>query len=248
VLAVHRCSSFGSEEAYLSADVRIECAGSRYRALVVYASVMVVMVPIGFPLSFFFVLWRHRRSLYPMNRDRCVRVAHSPDGTTPCYVAGVEAEFLAKDRADFHVKMQQLGSLLLPLSLGTTSAPLQGALAAPAPRQVTLATNSSGSGLATPSSAACRSWDALPGPGAPALQRSGEAMFHYALPPSSSPAAIAAVEAVVNAWHTSPCRYDAAADLKARQANLSVQHLTFLYEVWAGDEFLQRHACICPGQ
>jgi hypothetical protein len=74
-------------------------------------------------------------------------------------------------------------------------------------------------------------WDSSPGPGHPTLQGSGEAMFHYALPPSHTPAAVAAVEAMVRAWHLAPGRYSAAADMETRANDPAIQHLKFAYQV-----------------
>jgi len=56
-------------------------------------------------------------------------------------------------------------------------------------------------------------------------------MFHYALPPACTPAAAAAVNDVVRAWHLSPGRYDMEADIKARDDKPEVQHLALLYRV-----------------
>jgi hypothetical protein len=212
VAARHRCLEFDGGKSYLSADLRIDCSSTRYREMFAYSAAMVVVIPIGFPLGFFWALWRHRRNLYPMNHRRCLRVQHSADGSTPCIVACVEAQFTAAAREVLHDQLQRLGRSLLQCDPQPT--PSSGATIAPV----------SGS-----SGGACTIWDSAPGAGDDSLMRSGETMFHYTLPPTHIPAKSAAVDAVVAKWHLA--HYDVAADVNARREDSSIQHLSFLYEV-----------------
>jgi hypothetical protein len=213
VLDRHRCLEFDGGKSYLSADLRIDCDSTRYHQMFAYSAVMVVVIPIGFPVGFFWALWRHRRSLYPMNRGRCLRVRHSSDSATPCIVACVEAHFSAAAREVLHDQLQHLGRALL---CDAHSSPTAHGTVAPV-------TSSSGG--------ACTTWSPAPGPGDPSLQHAGEPMFHYALPPTHTPAQSAAVDVVVAAWHLAPERYVVAVDVNARRDDPSIQHLSFLYEV-----------------
>jgi hypothetical protein len=216
----HRCLEFDDGKRFLSADLNIDCDSRRYRTMFSYSIVMIVLIPIGFPLGFFWALWQHRRGLYPMNRGRCLRVQHSPDGATPCIVACVEAQFSPAAREVLHRKVQRLGQLLqLEAEVSSRGrrrgCPAAGGIATPAP----------------PTGGVGAAWDPMPGPGNPSLQHDGASMFHYALPPTNTPTKVAAVDAMVDAWHLAPSRYDVAADVGARLADPSVRHLAFLYEV-----------------
>ncbi len=227
---VHRCLDLDDGHEYLSADLRIDCDSPKYKTMLAYSVVMMVVIPIGFPVAFLWVLWRHRRSLYPKNRDRCVRVLHSSDAGSPCIVACVEGEFSTAAREVFHRKVQELGRTLqiVPEArccrcLRATGRPASSA--APA---------SSSTCAPTPAGAlSCgvTAWDAMPGPGHPSLQRAGEPMFHYALPPSFCSDHAAAVNEVADAWHLAPHHYCMRADLDARRADPGVQRFSFLYEV-----------------
>jgi hypothetical protein len=202
---------FDNGKRYLSADLRIDCSSGRYRAMLAYALVMMAVIPAGFPLAFVMVLRRHRSQLFPANRNRSVRVRHSATAAAPCIVACVEAEFLARDQAEFGSRMQLLG------------AAMQAGGRRPLGRL----------GPQVASTGPC-AWGPHLGPGDPALQRGGEAMFHFALPSSHTAALAAAVDGVVREWHLAPARYSVAADMEARAADPSVQHLVFLYEVGRG--------------
>ena len=43
----------------------IDCHSVRYQVLTVFASVMVLIYPIGCPLLLFFMLWRQKAKLFP---------------------------------------------------------------------------------------------------------------------------------------------------------------------------------------
>jgi hypothetical protein len=239
-----RCYSFDDGQSFLNVDLRINCDSSRYRAMLAYALAMLVLIPFGFPAALFWVLWRHRRQLYPRNHNRSLRVRHSPDAASPCVVACVEADVSATDRAALHAKMQRLGATLLALttararySPGVQRTPAVAAASSP----ILLSTDAEGhagcepapSGGADCDGASAKQWGPLPGPGHPTLQRDGEAMFHYVLPSSHAPTAAATVDAVVLAWHLAPNRYSSAADVEARNADPTVQHLRFAFQVGA---------------
>ncbi len=223
-----RCLKFDGGRRALSADLRIDCDSHLYYRMKAYSVVMLVLIPVGFPLAFLWVLWRHRDSLYPRNRDRCVRVLHSPDVATACVVACVEAHFSNAARLEFHSKMQQLGRELLA-SVPPTPDELQ--RAAGGPHSMPAASAPAGCAAGAAVCEAVASWEPAPGPGNAALQRPGEAMFHYALPPTHAPAQAAAVNTVMEAWHIAPDRYCGEDDVNTRRADPSVQHLTFLFEV-----------------
>jgi hypothetical protein len=193
-----RFVNVGNDTFLLDADLSIRWDSAS--AFVAYSVVMVAVVPIGFPLVLFLALYRHRRRLYPMNRDRAVRVRHSPNTTTPCVVAYVEDLLSATEVAELHGRIQRVAETL----------------------QVDEPSAGTGITCGGPSAPA-------PGPGHPSLQHGGEAMSHFLLPSTCAPTAAAAVDAVVRAWHLAPSRYNMTADIEARDADEAVKHLTFLF-------------------
>ncbi len=207
------CLHFDNGKRYLSADVRIDCTSARYRALFAYSCAVAAVVLVGFPAVLFAVLRRHRRRLYPQNFNRIVRVKHSdPDGGTSCIVACVETAFAPQDRVEFRDAMQRVGRALALRSFG------------PAQHRASLPYSVGSTVL--------RSWEASPGPGDSSLQRHPEeAMFHFALPPSHTRFAAVAVDLAVRDWHVAPKHYDLAADVAARDADPSLRHLSFLFNV-----------------
>jgi len=66
----------------LMADMSINCRSDRYQDTAIYAWVMVVVYPIGFPLFCFFVLFRHRRQINP--RARWKSTSRSGTSTRSC--------------------------------------------------------------------------------------------------------------------------------------------------------------------
>jgi hypothetical protein len=225
-----RCLEFDDGHEYLSADLRIDCDSRMYREMFAYSMIMFVVIAIGFPLGFFLALWPHRRSLYPMNRDRCVRVRHSPDGATPCIVACVEAQFSSAAREAFHNQLLQLERVLHAQHQQSQGSVVAGLASASASGGA----SSGGAGGASSSvggPATGTTLKAVPGPGHPSLQHAGEPMFHYGLPATHAPAQAAVVDAAVRDWHLALGRYDVAVDVSARRNNPSVQHLSFLFEV-----------------
>jgi hypothetical protein len=222
-----RCLTFDDGKRRLLADLRIECGSRRHDDMVTFSVFMTAVVPVGFPLAFLWVLWRHRRSLYPRNRDRCVRVRHSPDAATPCIVACVKPQFSAIAQDAFDCQLQQLGRALQGAQVASPK---------PHPRRFAgpvVAVGSTACALASGGAVGGGPgvWGAMPGPGDPSLQRAGEAMYHYALPPTHRPDEAAELDALVEAWHVAPDRYSVRADLDSRRADPSVRDFTFLYEV-----------------
>ncbi|CAN0406723.1 unnamed protein product, partial [Laminaria digitata] len=54
------CNSLDDGEEYLRADYRILCMNAKHRALQVYAAIMIAVYPVGTPLLFVVVMYRHR--------------------------------------------------------------------------------------------------------------------------------------------------------------------------------------------
>ncbi len=110
VVKAFRCQDFDDGASLLRADLRISCTSPRFATMLVYALVMVAVYPVGIPATLFFVLWRHRRRLFPGNLGLWVRVAHAADGASPCVVAVVADRFGVTERAGLRGLMQQLGA------------------------------------------------------------------------------------------------------------------------------------------
>ncbi|CAN0534106.1 unnamed protein product, partial [Laminaria digitata] len=60
VFRMFACDSLHHGEEYLRADYRILCTGAKHRALQVYAAIMIAVYPVGIPLLFVVLLYRHR--------------------------------------------------------------------------------------------------------------------------------------------------------------------------------------------
>ncbi|CAM9782397.1 unnamed protein product, partial [Laminaria digitata] len=54
------CDSLDDGEEYLRADYRILCTDAKHRALQGYAAIMILVYPVGIPLLFVVLLYRHR--------------------------------------------------------------------------------------------------------------------------------------------------------------------------------------------
>jgi len=74
VIAKRVCQSFrcvdfdggdNEEHVYLAIDMSIDCLSVRYKTLVVFGAVMIIVYPIGGPSILFVMLWRQRHRLYP---------------------------------------------------------------------------------------------------------------------------------------------------------------------------------------
>ena len=55
---------------FLAADLSINCDSDRYHSMVAYASFMVLVFPLGFPLSYLLAMWTVLPHVYPMNAGR----------------------------------------------------------------------------------------------------------------------------------------------------------------------------------
>lgn len=60
VFRMFACDSVDDGNSYLRADYRIMCTDAKHRALQVYAAVMIAVYPIGIPLLYAGLLYRHR--------------------------------------------------------------------------------------------------------------------------------------------------------------------------------------------
>ncbi|CAN0474933.1 unnamed protein product, partial [Scytosiphon promiscuus] len=63
VFQMFACDPLDDGIEYLRADYRIFCTDAKHRALQVYAVLMIVVYPVGIPLLFFGLLYRHREVL-----------------------------------------------------------------------------------------------------------------------------------------------------------------------------------------
>ena len=53
----------GTFDAFMTADMSIEAEGARYQGLIMYASIMVVVWIVGFPIALFALLYSKRRAI-----------------------------------------------------------------------------------------------------------------------------------------------------------------------------------------
>jgi hypothetical protein len=60
------CESFDDGTRWLRADYSIDCTSSQHKIAVAYASVMVLVYPVGVPAGYFYILWRNRGFLNPV--------------------------------------------------------------------------------------------------------------------------------------------------------------------------------------
>ncbi|CAM9381315.1 unnamed protein product, partial [Laminaria digitata] len=70
VFRMFACDSLDDGGEYLRADYRILCTDAKHRALQVYAAIMIVVYPVGIPLLFAVLLYRHRVVLSDYGADR----------------------------------------------------------------------------------------------------------------------------------------------------------------------------------
>ncbi|KAJ1456538.1 hypothetical protein M885DRAFT_517315 [Pelagophyceae sp. CCMP2097] len=61
--AVFRFKHFGSAGCHLSADTSLRCFTRRHKAVMIYAAVMIFIIPAGVPLAFFILLSRSRHTI-----------------------------------------------------------------------------------------------------------------------------------------------------------------------------------------
>ncbi|CAN0479076.1 unnamed protein product, partial [Discosporangium mesarthrocarpum] len=64
---------------YLREDYSISCDTKEYQGYRVYASIMVLVYPVGIPLLYFWILWRNRSKLNP----KLDSTVHTPGHTQP---------------------------------------------------------------------------------------------------------------------------------------------------------------------
>jgi hypothetical protein len=65
-----RCEYFDDGTGYLVADFRIDCHSVRYTQMVIFATVMVFVYPVGIPLWYWWLLYRQRvRLLFELKLD-----------------------------------------------------------------------------------------------------------------------------------------------------------------------------------
>jgi hypothetical protein len=67
-----RCDSFDDGTSVLGSDYTIDCHSTRYTKMRSYASFMLAVFPVGIPLWYLFLLWRHRDIIYHRNSGRQV--------------------------------------------------------------------------------------------------------------------------------------------------------------------------------
>ena len=60
---------------YLASDNSLDCDKPRYALMVTYASIMVMVYPLGCPLLVFIILFRHRERLNPrgMTEEKAIQ-------------------------------------------------------------------------------------------------------------------------------------------------------------------------------
>lgn len=75
VFRMFACDPLDDGERYLRADYRILCTGAKHRALQVYAAIMIAVYPVGIPLLFGVLLYRHRGVLSQSRGDKAVALS-----------------------------------------------------------------------------------------------------------------------------------------------------------------------------
>ena len=70
----YHCEWFDDGSGYLAADFSIDCHSGRYRAMVLYATCMVFLFPVGIPVWYLGLLAWHRDAIFPRNFGRIVDV------------------------------------------------------------------------------------------------------------------------------------------------------------------------------
>ena len=70
VFRMFACDSLDDGKIYLRADYRIICTDAKHRALQVYAAVMIAVYPVGVPLLYAVLLYRHREVLSDANSNK----------------------------------------------------------------------------------------------------------------------------------------------------------------------------------
>lgn len=70
VFRMFACDSLEDGEEYLRADYRIRCTDEKHRALQIYAGFMIAVYPVGIPLLFGVLLYRHRGVLSDSRADK----------------------------------------------------------------------------------------------------------------------------------------------------------------------------------
>ncbi|CAM9622136.1 unnamed protein product, partial [Laminaria digitata] len=70
VFRMFACDSLDDGEEYPRADYRILCTDAKHRALQVYAGLMIAVYPVGIPLVFGVLLYRHRNVLSVLGADK----------------------------------------------------------------------------------------------------------------------------------------------------------------------------------
>ena len=67
ILHFYKCHEFelpdGGSERYLWLDYSVDCDSSEYKNYTIYAGIMAFIYPIGIPLMYFIMVYRHRRIL-----------------------------------------------------------------------------------------------------------------------------------------------------------------------------------------
>ena len=74
VFQMFACEHLDDGKRYLLADYSIDCESSKHRALQIYAGFMVLLYPVGIPISYAWLLFRNRRLLQDGN-DRMEALA-----------------------------------------------------------------------------------------------------------------------------------------------------------------------------
>jgi hypothetical protein len=72
------CDDFSSSDenadrvaaSYLRADYSISCKTSKYQLFKIYAGIMILLIPIGIPVTYFVVLWRRRQRIKQTVEER----------------------------------------------------------------------------------------------------------------------------------------------------------------------------------
>jgi len=80
----------GTAEAYLFKDYSVDCSTSKYRTVSIFAAIMIAVYPIGIPVSYFALLFKHRKIL----SDAKARAEEEAQGdTTVGHLKFLEASY-----------------------------------------------------------------------------------------------------------------------------------------------------------
>ena len=84
---------------FLAADLSINCDSQRYHSMVAYSSFMVLVFPLGFPLSYLLAMWSALPHVYPKNAGR-IFDRRLLERTSTSYSGDEDVKVMSEDEQD----------------------------------------------------------------------------------------------------------------------------------------------------